>query len=110
MYHFFYKKQVSNLSSCCGVQFRGLVSDGKRIDDVSEISRQDDRNIGKILSDAMIGDAILGIIVGADFFTAVTRADLCETIGSLSGETFFLFHGIQARSQHRKGFCLILQL
>lgn len=63
---------------CCCFEFGCLVCDRECIDDVSEISRHDCWEVGKIFIDTVIGHTILREIVGADFLTAISCSDLCE--------------------------------
>lgn len=41
--------------------------------------------------DAVVGDAVLGVVVGADFFIAIAGADLCFACGCVFGGFFGLF-------------------
>ncbi len=44
----------------------------------------------------MIGDAVLRIIVGADFFRAIASLDLAFALGAEGGLLLFDFHFIEA--------------
>jgi hypothetical protein len=58
----------------------------------------------------MIGDAVLGEIVGANAFVAFAGADLCFSLGGIFG--VFLRHLLfeQARAQHGQGARFVLLL
>src|SRR6202041_2020243 len=61
--------------------------------------------------DAMIGDAALRKIIGADAFRAVAGADLLATIGRARRVDALLFGVVDARAQdvHRRGAVLVLR-
>src|SRR6266704_5053109 len=61
-------------------------------------------------SDAVIGDAVLWEIVGADFFGAVAGFDLSAALGGKCGLTLLLFLLIQAGAKNAHGFRAILDL
>src|SRR5260370_356011 len=58
----------------------------------------------------MIGHAVLGEIVGADFFGAVAGLDLPPAFGGESGLTFFLLLFVQSRAENAHGLGAILDL
>lgn len=75
-----------------------------------EVSGEDSFDIAPGFFDAVIGDAILGEVVGANLFTAVTGADLGS---SRVAEFFFLpsFFGFEeAGAQNSEGFVFVLVL
>src|ERR1700691_5896302 len=61
-------------------------------------------------ADAVIGDAILGKVVGADFFAAIAGADLLFSGLRELGVLFFHFHLVQARAQHAHALLAIFDL
>src|SRR5579859_307496 len=58
----------------------------------------------------MVGDAVLGIVVGADFFGAVAGFDLATALGADGGLLFFEFHLVEAGTKDAHGFCTIFDL
>src|SRR5215831_11780054 len=52
-------------------QFLGLVMSGKRVDDLIQFAVHDEIQLVQGQADAMIGDAILRKVVGADLFAAI---------------------------------------
>src|SRR5581483_11277648 len=66
--------------------------------------------IVRLVTDAVVGDPILGEVVGADAFAAVHRADLAGTIGRRVGQCLLLGHRLQPSGQHLQGSRLVLQL
>src|ERR1041384_4815128 len=60
--------------------------------------------------DAVVGDTVLGEVVGADFFAAVARADLVAAGGGHPGLLFFLLVGEKPGAKNAEGFGLVLQL
>src|SRR5205809_3003074 len=70
-------------------------------------------DVGKLMqrqADAVIGHAILGEIVRADFFRAVAGFDLAAPLGHDGGLLLFLLHFIEARAKNAHGFGAILNL
>src|SRR5437667_7483405 len=61
-------------------------------------------------ADAVIGDAVLRDIVGADFLGAVAGLDLPAAFGGESGLALFLLLLVQARAENAHGFGAILDL
>ena len=53
----------------------GLEVRGERVEDFAEIAVHDEVEPVQRQTDAVIGDAILGIVVGADLFAAIAGAD-----------------------------------
>src|SRR5580692_968244 len=58
----------------------------------------------------MVGDAVLGIVVGADFFGAVSGFDLAAAFGADGGLLFFEFHFIEAGTQNAHSLGAIFDL
>src|SRR6185312_7131827 len=61
-------------------------------------------------ADAMVGDAILGKIVGADFFAAVTGAHHGLALFGQRILLLLYFHFIKARSQHTHSLFAVFDL
>src|SRR5260370_21525522 len=61
-------------------------------------------------SDAAIGNAVLGEIVGADFFGAVAGLDLPAAFGGESGLPLLLLLFVQARSENTHGLGTVFDL
>ena len=61
--------------------------------------------------DAVVGDAVLRVVVGADFLAAVAIADLRFPIAGYFGLPLFLLGGIQTAAEygHRFGLVLVLR-
>lgn len=62
---------------------------GEGFDKVIYVAVHGGRDIGTRIMDAVIGDAVLGEVVGADFFATITGADERFTGGGILGEFFF---------------------
>src|ERR1700676_504533 len=58
----------------------------------------------------MVGDAILGIVVGADFFGAVAGFDLAAAFGANGGLLFFELHFIEAGAKDAHGLGAVFDL
>src|ERR1700746_587759 len=61
-------------------------------------------------ADAMVGAAVLGIVVGANFFGAVTGFDLASAFSADGGLLFLEFHFVEARAENAHGFGAIFDL
>src|SRR5206468_3478819 len=61
-------------------------------------------------ADAVVGDAVLREIVGADFFGAVAGFYLPAALGGESHLALFLFLLVEARAKNAHGFGAILDL
>src|SRR5258708_40300463 len=51
----------------------------------------------------MVGDAVLGIVIGADFFGAIAGFDLAPAFGADGGLLLFEFHFVEAGKQKSLG-------
>ena len=84
--------------------------DDQWFDDAIQIAFHDERKIVKGQFDAVISDAVLGKIIGADAFVAFASADLAFAQGCVFG--MFLRDALleQSRPQNgqRAGFVLLL--
>src|ERR1700683_979800 len=74
----------------------GFVVRYQAIDQRSELSFHHVGQLVKSKADAVIGDAILREIVGADFFGTVAGFDLSAALGADGGLLFFHFHFVEA--------------
>gem|GEM_PF-5564632 len=92
------------------LELRTLIRNSESIDDMSEFAHHDGRKIGEVLSDAVIGDTILRIIVCTNFFTPISRSHLRETGFSEFFHFFLLFHGVDLGSENLNGAHLVLKL
>src|SRR5713101_974943 len=61
-------------------------------------------------ADAVIGDAVLREIVGADFLGGVAGFDLTAALGGKRGLALFLLLFVEARAKNADGFRAILDL
>src|SRR5229473_5112270 len=61
-------------------------------------------------ADAMIGDAVLREIIGADFFGAVAGFDLAAALGGEGGLALLLLLLVEAGAENAHGFGAILDL
>ncbi len=61
-------------------------------------------------ADAMVGDAVLGKVVGTNFFGAVAGADLGQSGVAVGFLVFFLFDGEKTGAENVHGFELIFEL
>src|ERR1044072_3738089 len=78
--------------------------------EVVDIARECGRNVAARIADAVVGDAVLGKIVGTDFFAAVTRADEVTSVGAELGVFFIDFGLEQAGAQDTHSFVFIFGL
>src|SRR5690606_17092998 len=63
-----------------------------------------------LVSRSVVGDPVLGEVVGADAFGAVHRADLAATLVGRGGIPLLLLPGEQPRAQHAHTGLAVLQL
>jgi hypothetical protein len=63
-------------------EFFSLVVSGKGVDDLIEAALHDQIELVEGESDAVVGDAVLGEVVGANFLAAVAGADHAAAFGS----------------------------
>src|SRR5215469_4065943 len=61
-------------------------------------------------TDAVVGDAVLRIIIGPNFFRAVTGFDLTAAFGGDGGLLLFEFHFVKAGTQHAQGLGTVFDL
>ena len=64
-------------------QLLGLVGQDQRVDERIEVAVHDHRQVIAGEADAMVGDARLGVVVGADLLAAVAAAHLGLAVGGL---------------------------
>src|ERR1700694_2518908 len=64
----------------------------------------------KCNADAVIGYAILGIVVGADFFGTVAGFNLAASLGGQGGLLLFHFLFVEAGAENTHGFGTIFDL
>src|SRR5437762_423600 len=105
---------ISSLGGLCLSEFLlealGLVVGTQGVHQRRELAVHD---VGKLMqrqADAVIGHAILGKIVRADFFGAVAGFDLAAPLGHDGGLLLFLLHFIEARAKNAHGFGAIFNL
>ena len=58
----------------------------------------------------MVGDAVLRVIVGADFFGAIAGFDLPSAFGADGGLLLFEFHFVEAGAENAHGLGAIFDL
>src|SRR5882724_2606715 len=80
------------------------------VDERAELAVHDFGQLVKRQADAVIGDAVLREIVGADFFGAVAGFDLAAALGGKSGLALLLLLLVQASAENAHGFGAILDL
>src|SRR5260370_25269523 len=61
-------------------------------------------------ADAVIGRAILRVVVGADFFGAIAGLDLAAALGGDGGLLFFLLHFVETGAENAHGLGAIFDL
>src|SRR6266702_5213097 len=88
----------------------GFIVRDEAVDERGEFSIHHVGELVERQADAMIGHAVLGEIVGADFFGAVAGLDLPAALGGESRLTFFLLLFVQARAKNAHGLGAILDL
>src|SRR5215472_16071681 len=82
----------------------------KRVDNGGELAVH---HFGELMhgqADAVVRNAVLWIVVGADFFGAVTGFDLAAALGGDGGLLLFQFHFIQPGTQHAHGLGAVFDL
>src|SRR5471030_1727302 len=82
----------------------GLVERSQRIEDDIHLAFHHEIQLMQRQADAVIRDAVLREVVGADFFAAVARAHLGAALGAHRRLLLRQFQLIKTRSQH--AFCL----
>src|SRR5262245_25106690 len=82
----------------------------ERVDDVAEIAGDDGVELVEIQIDAVIGDAILRKIVGADAFVAVAGTDLAAARFGTFAMEFLLLHVEEPAAQNAQGPFVVLML
>src|ERR1700691_1646698 len=93
-----------------GIQLRGQVRGGQRVDHPVEITVDDPVQVVGPVAHAVIGDAVLREVVGADPFGPVHGADLAAPLGAGLRVRVGLGLGQQPRPQHAQRLLLVLQL
>src|SRR6478735_6833340 len=82
----------------------------QRLDDRVEVALHHRRQVVEREPDAVVRDAVLREIVGADAFAAAAGADLAPALRGVLAPLLLLFLFQQARTQHRHGLRLVLLL
>ena len=88
----------------------GFVVSHEAIDEGSELAIHDFGELVDGQADAVIGDAVLRIIVRANFLGAVTGFDLAAALGADGGLLLFEFHFVETRAQDAHGLGAIFDL
>ena len=87
-----------------------FVAGGELVDELVDAAVHDGGQVVDREPDAVVGDAVLGIVVGADLFRALARAYLGAAVCRLLGAAFFLLQLVQAGAQDAQGTQFVLQL
>src|SRR6476469_1880871 len=88
-------------SGVLGGELGGLMLGGERVDDLAQrLALHDLRQLVEGEIDAMLGDAALREIVGADAFGTVTGADLAAAFGGARGFQLLPLEIVQPGPQH----------
>ena len=82
----------------------------QRIHQRSEFAVHDFAELVQGEADAMVGDAILRKVVGADFFGAIAGFDLPAPLGGDLVVLLLLLDFVKARAKHAHGFGAVLDL
>src|SRR5258708_5534995 len=88
----------------------GLVIRGESADDCVQSSFHYLIKLVQSEADAMVGDAVLGEVVGADLFAAVAAAHHAASFGADLFALLFQLQLIEPRPQHALGFGPVLDL
>jgi len=86
------------------LQFFCLEVSDEAVDHVGDVAFHDAIELMQGETDAVIGEAILGEIVGADFFAAIARADHAAALSSDGLLLLFELDFVEARTQDALGF------
>src|SRR5579862_7361944 len=106
----------SALSSVVGIgavlEGLGLEVRAQALDDVLDVTVHDARQVVLREADAVIGDAVLREVVGADLLGAVARADLRAPRLALGRRALLLLDVVEPRAQqlHGRRAVLVLRL
>ena len=85
-------------------------SSGQRVDDRVELAVHHEIELVQGEADAMIGDAVLREVVGADLLAAVAGAHHAAALGAERRLLLFELHLIEPRTQHALGLGAVLDL
>ncbi len=80
------------------------------VDHVLNVAIHERDHVVRVESDAMVGDATLGEIVGSDFLAPVARTDLALSQSTALRIRFFLLKLVNLGSENRHCFQLVLRL
>src|SRR5690606_36710682 len=98
-------------ASCDLGELRGAVFGEQRVDDLVErLAGEHLVDLVEREIDAMVGDAALREVVGADPFRPIARADLALALGRAFGVPPLAFRLVEAGAQHLHGLRLALVL
>ena len=86
------------------------VVSGERFDDRVQLAVHHEIQLMQREPDAVIGDAILREVVGADLLAAVARAHHAAALGAQRGLLLLQLHLVEPRTQHALGLGAILDL
>ena len=92
------------------LQALGFEVRDERVDERASLPSIDFGELVQGETDAVIGDAVLRKIVGADFFGAVAGLDLAAALGGEELVLLFLLHFVEAGAKDAHGFGAILDL
>ena len=92
----------------CLLQSRLLVGGGQRVEQRVQVAVEHLVEVVRLEVDPVIGDAVLGEVVGADPLAAVDGADLAGPVGRGVGLRLFLGERLQSRGEHLHRARLVL--
>src|ERR1700757_3110137 len=88
----------------------GLVMTHQAVHQGSELAVHDFGQLMDGQADAVVGDAVLRVIIRPNFFGAVTSFDLATPLGGNGSLLLFELHFVKTRAEHAHGLRAVLDL